>query len=115
MAVSATGVAASAEATSIGEASVGVVLAVVSSDEVAGAVDQIDRGSSIGDQVDEQGLLVEAILATAATALDETAQPLDACQAEVPFDPAVHAYDTATVTFERRRAWVEYTSPHARR
>lgn len=112
---SAIGVAASAESTPIGEAPVGSVLASVSSGEGAGAVDHIDRGSSIGDRVDELALFVEAILATAATTIDEMVQPLDASRAEVPFDPAVHAHNTATVTFERRRARVQYSSPHARR
>jgi hypothetical protein len=112
--VSAAVIAASAEAMPAGESMAGSVLAVVSSSEGAQAVDLTARGSAIDDHVEEHVLFVDVSLATAATAVGETAPSVDASQAQVPFDPTLHAYNTATVTFDRRRARVEYTSPHAR-
>lgn len=111
---SAAQVTACLEATSVGDSATGGVLAVVSLGDGAGAVDHVDRGGSIGDRVVERVVFADVIEATAAFTMDETCQPLDASTADVPFDPTIHAYNTATIIFDRRRAWVEYSSPHAR-
>ncbi|MFO1157265.1 MAG: hypothetical protein U1E60_00345 [Reyranellaceae bacterium] len=100
------------EAASAGESTLGGLLAAVSMGEAVQAIDQVDRGGLIDAGVDEHVSMADLVAGEAIVTLGEMVMAVETSLADVPYDPNVHAYNTATVVFERRRARVEYTSPH---